>query len=92
MNNNYYQSDIRTSRREDVLLSIDDDRQRLLGLIKYWREECFRYKKENETYENMRKEALKTIHETDDKPPKYYELKSDLLNILNKVGEDNETI
>lgn len=47
-------------------------------------------KKQLEAYENMRKEALKTIHETDDKPPKYYELKSDLLNILNKVGGSDE--
>lgn len=49
-------------------------------------------KKQLEAYENMRKELIKTIHETDNKPPHYYELKSDLLNILNKVGEDNETI
>ena len=46
--------------------------------------------KQLKAYENMRKEALKTIHETDDKPPKYYELKSDLLNILNKVGGSDD--
>ena len=61
MNNNYYQSDIRTSRQEDILLSIDDDRQCLLGLIKYWREECFKQDKQLKAYENMRKEAIKEL-------------------------------
>ena len=46
-------------------------------------------KKQLETYKNVIKEALKTIHETDNKQPHYYKLKSDLLNILNKVGDDN---
>ena len=79
--------------RADVLLSIDDDRQHLRGLIKYWREECFKQDKQLEAYENMRKEAIKYIEdnsaflENDE-----YEVfnKRELLNILNKVGEDNE--
>ena len=65
MNNNYYQSDIKTSRQEDVLLLINDDRQHLLGLIKYWEEECFRYKKENQRLNNVLnelKEWFKEFH------------------------------
>ena len=73
--------------RADVLLSINDDRQHLLGLIKYWEEECFRYKKENEAYENMRKEAIEYTKSH------FKEMVADeeaqiLLDILNKVGSD----
>lgn len=101
MNNNYYQSDIRTSRQEDILLSIDDDRQCLLGLIKYWREECFKQDKQLKAYENMRKEAINLIEKetyfssNDDDVAFFYKILSladdeldNLLNILNKVGSD----
>lgn len=78
--------------RADVLLSINDDRQHLLGLIKYWEEECFRYKKENEAYENMRKELIKefNFYETTEWGIKGYEILEKFRNILNKVGEDND--
>lgn len=87
MNNNYYQSDIRTSRQEDILLSIDDDRQRLLCLIKYWREECFKQDKQLKAYENMKKEAIEYTKSH------FKEMVADeeaqiLLDILNKVGSD----
>ena len=48
--------------RADVLLSINDDRQYLLGLIKYWEEECFRYKKENQRLNNVLNELEKWLN------------------------------
>lgn len=46
-----------------------------------------------EAYENMRKEAIELLNNWDEEKSlaidDYY-LKDDLLNILNKVGEDNE--
>lgn len=53
--------------------------------------------KQNEAYKNMRKEAIEYIKSLDviDKDIKIdycidEDIKDDLLNILNKVGEDNE--
>lgn len=92
MNNNYYQSDIKTSRQEDSIYVMRYASQQML---------IDKLKKQLEAYENMRKEAIEYIHDKLDRfdcdgnlsiSMQISYCEEDLLNILNKVGEDNETI
>lgn len=81
MNNNYYQSDIKTSRQEDSIYAMKYASQQML---------IDKLKKQLEAYENMRKEALEILNQYMPNYASCVKAFDELESILNKVGEDNE--
>lgn len=86
MNNNYYQSDIKTSRQEDSIYAMRYASQQML---------IDKLQQKLEAYENMRKEEIELINTLDFDKFVYSKtalkgFKRNSLNILNKVGDSNE--
>ena len=92
-NNDYYQTNIKTSRQEDGIYAMRYASQQII---------IDKLKQKLEAYENMRKEAIKLIEdnwityedskqftEFDESLFVFIKEINHLLNILNKVGEDN---
>ena len=88
---------------DDMLFELQEENERLKEILK-WKQnresELFTIESVLETnkqlyderniYKSRCEKAIEYIKSTDNKPPHYYDMKFDLLNILQNGSEDNE--